>query len=265
MIYSPAVATEPTLPPAVDAGDDVAMVQAVEARADDVAVAMRELAQLLVADETVETTLHRVADLATRVIEGCDAAGVTLVQGDRYLTAAHTDERTLAVDRGQYALGHGPCLEAIRQREVLRFDVDEAEERWPKFVADSRANDVRSFLAAPLLLNGEAIGSLNLYSAKPSGFVALDDLLVALFTGQAAVAVSNAKVYTDAVALTRQLQAALESRAVIDQAKGILMARTGVDADAAFDELRRQSQTRNVKLRAVAQEIVDSTARPTET
>jgi GAF domain-containing protein len=220
---------------------------------------MHELAHLLVSEESLETTLRRVADLAARVIDDCDAAGVTLVQDGRYVTAAYTSERTLAVDRGQYDRGHGPCLQAITDREVVRLDVEEAEELFPDFVRDAREHNVRSFLAAPLMMQGTAIGALNLYSEKPSGFTALDDVLIALFTGQASVAVGNTKLYSDAVQLTTQLREAISSRAVIEQAKGVLMARNGIDADAAFERLRHDSQHRNVKLRAIAQEIVDST------
>lgn len=238
----------------------VELAEALEARSDDVALAMHELAHLLVSEEDVPTTLQRVADLAARVIDDCDAAGVTLVAGNgSYETAAYTADRTLAVDIGQYKRGVGPCLTAIAEKRVVRFDIEDAAQLWPDFVADARANDVRSFLAAPLLVNGSAIGALNLYSAKPSGFTALDDVLIALFTGQASVAVANARVYSDAVRLTDQLRDAIASRSVIEQAKGVLMARHGVDDLAAFDQLRRDSQHRNVKLRLVAQEVVDST------
>lgn len=239
--------------------DVIGLAQALEARSDEVALAMHELAHLLVSEETVDATLERIANLAARTIDDCDAAGVTLYLDGRYVTAAHTDERTLAVDDGQYKLDEGPCLQAMRDQRVLRFDVDEAEQRWPEFVADARANDVRSFLAAPLMLRGESIGSLNLYSSKPSGFTALDDVLIALFTGQASIAMANAKMYADAVQLTQQLQEAIASRSVIEQAKGVLMAREGIDADEAFQQLKRDSQHRNVKLRTIAQEVVDGT------
>ena len=241
--------------------DIVDLAQSLEARSDEVALAMHELAHLLVAEESVETTLERVATLAARTIDDCDAAGVTLCVDGKYVTAAHTDQRTLAVDQGQYQRDEGPCLQAMRDQSVLRFNVDEAEERWPDFVADARANDVRSFLAAPLMLRGESIGALNLYSSKPSGFTALDDVLVALFTGQAAVTLANARVYSDAVRLTDQLHEAIASRAVIEQAKGVLMAREGLDADGAFEWLKRGSQHRNVKLRDLAAEIVAATRR----
>jgi GAF domain-containing protein len=244
------------------ANADVAqLVRALEARSDDVALAMHELAQLLVAEESVDTTLQRIANLAARTIRDCDAAGVTLYLDGRYVTAAHTDQRTLAVDEGQYVRGSGPCLQAMVDQRVLRFDVEDAEDRWADFVADARANDIRSFLAAPLMLKGESIGALNLYSSKPSGFNELDDVLIALFTGQASIALANAKMYADAVQLTEQLREAISSRAIIEQAKGVLMGREGIDADTAFDWLKQQSQNRNVKLRAVAAEVVDNTRR----
>ena len=239
--------------------DIVGLAQSLEARSDEVAVAMHELAHLLVSEESVETTLERIAALAARTIDDCDAAGVTLYLDGKYVTAAHTDQRTLAVDNGQYERNDGPCLQSMRDQSVLRCNVEEAEERWPDFVADARANDVRSFLAAPLMLRGQSIGALNLYSSKPSGFTALDDVLVALFTGQAAVALANAHVYADAVRLTDQLQEAISSRSVIEQAKGVLMAREQIDADRAFAMLKRESQNRNVKLRDLAAMVVAST------
>src|SRR3954453_21290521 len=247
---------------ASESADVVALAEAIEERSDDVAMAIHELGQLLVAEEGVESTLQRIANLAARVIEDCDAAGVTLHIDGKYVTAACTDARTLAVDAGQYSRDEGPCLQAMRDRAVLRIDVEEARLRWPEFLEDARAGNIRSFLAAPLMLKSESIGALNLYSSRPAGFTDLDDVLVALFTGQAAIAVANAKTYGDAVELTRQLQEALASRAVIEQAKGVLMAREAVDADRAFGLLRGWSQHRNVKLRDLAREIVESTHAP---
>ena len=260
MIYAPRVLENDLESDAVVDGSVPDLAEALEARSDDIALAMHELAHLLVAEESVATTLQRVADLAATVIEDCDAAGVTLLSPDGgYETAAYTAQRTLAVDRGQYERDHGPCLQAIAEKRVVRLDVEEAEELWPDFVRDARANDIRSFLAAPLLLNGAAIGSLNVYSAKPTGFDGLDDVLVALFTGQASVAVANARLYADALRLTQQLNEAIASRAVIEQAKGVLMAEHGIDDDAAFSRLREDSQRRNVKLRDIARQIVEAT------
>jgi GAF domain-containing protein len=238
--------------------DAEALSEVLQSNADDVAAALHELSHLLVSEESVETTLQRVVDLAAQTIEGCDAAGVTLDDRKGYLTAAYTDERTLAVDRGQYELDEGPCLQAMRDKTILRVTVDEAEERWPEFSTGARANDITSFLAAPLIVRGDAIGALNLYSRSGDGFGVVDDVLIALYGAQAAIALANATTYDGARRLSEQLQEAINSRAVIEQAKGILMHEHRINADNAFQLLRRRSTTTNTKLRTVAQQIVDA-------
>lgn len=228
-------------------------------RPEDVAAVLTDLAGLLVDEETLDDSLNRIVRLAVRTIPGCDAAGVTLVRGERPRTAAYTDERTLEVDRDQYDIGEGPCLDAIRRRRINRVDVEEAEQRWARFTKLAKEVGLCSYLAAPLVVGDDAIGALNLYSRQLDGFDELDEAFVAIFTAQAAVAVTNHERYTGARQLAEQMQQALQSRAAIDQAKGVLMARQGVDADGAFELLRQQSQQRNVKLRDVAQEILAST------
>jgi len=244
---------------ATDAGDVVdRLVQQVSERQDDLAVAIGELSSVLLADEGLKTTLQRVADLAVRTMPGCTAAGVTLVGDDgQPETTASTSDLVLEVDARQYASGDGPCLDALRHRRINSVDARQAIERWPDFARSAEEVGMRSFLASPLIASGEAIGSLNLYSESPDGFDALDDALVALFSGQASVALANARLYRSARRLSDQLQEALASRAVIEQAKGVLMAQRGVRAEAAFDLLRDRSQRENRKLRDVAHEIVD--------
>lgn len=268
MIYAPPVAA--TAESTESSDDDVeralsndlkVLVDDVQDRSDDVARALQELASLLVAEENVATTLQRVAELAKATIPGCHAAGVTLRNGRRYESVAWTDGRTIAIDEEQYARDHGPCLEALRSRQVVRTNVDGAQARWPDFAAAARKGGIESFLAAPLMLHGEGIGALNLYSRELAGFDALDDALVAMFAAQATVALANARMYTQAVTLSQQLEQALVSRAPIEQAKGVLMARYGYTDDEAFDHLRQLSQRRNVKLRDVAVEITNSVRR----
>ncbi len=139
---------------------------------------------------------------------------------------------------------------------MVRVDLGEAANRWPDFARAARGCGVSSFLAAPLLARGEAVGSLNLYSKSPDGFDALDETLVALFVGQASVALANARMYASTRRLTSQLEEALASRAGIEQAKGVLMARHGVGPEEAFALLRRRSQATNTKLREVARTVV---------
>ena len=251
-------------------GDDIedtntleieAVRDAVLERPDDLAEAVRELSGIFIQEESVETTLQRIADLAIRVIPGCDGASVTLVENSKPQTTVWTDDNVLAVDEAQYDVGDGPCLDAIEHRRINLVSIGEARDEWPDFLRAAQQQGVRSFLAAPLLVRDTPIGALNLYSRDGMGFDALDEALIGLFTGQASVALSNARIYRNALMLAEQMREAMGSRAVIEQAKGILMAQEAVDADGAFEMLRRRSQHENRKLRVLAQEIVDSVKR----
>ena len=238
----------------------VRLVQQVGERQDDLAVALAELSTVLLADEGLEATLRRVAELACRTMPGCTAAGVTLVSdGGRPETAACTDDLVLEVDARQYAIGDGPCLDALRHRHINNVDAAQARQRWPEFAAAAAALGLHSFLAAPLVAGGVSIGALNLYAASLDGFEQLDEALVTMFSTQASVALANARLYRSAVQVSDQLQTAMASRAVIEQAKGVLMARDGVDEEAAFALLRDRSQRENRKLRDVAADVVAST------
>ncbi|HEU4676860.1 MAG TPA: GAF and ANTAR domain-containing protein [Motilibacteraceae bacterium] len=240
-------------------GQQRELVLTLRERPDDVAEVLNGLSTLLVDEEPTAQVLERVVQLATRTIPGCDAAGVTVVAGERPATAAHTDERTLAVDQAQYDVGDGPCLDAYRHRRINRVDLAEADDRWPAFVKAAQDEGIRSFLAAPLLVGEQALGALNLYSRSGNGFDALDEAFIGLLSAQAAAAVANATRYADVRQLAAQLEKALTSRAHIEQAKGVLMARHHVDEGTAFDLLRRESQHRNVKLRDVAEEVLATT------
>jgi GAF domain-containing protein len=228
--------------------------------ADELTAAMTELASLLVDEDDLPGMLDRVSRLAASSIPDCDSAGVTLLAGDEPITAAASDQRTLAVDQAQYKVGDGPCLQAFRDKEVQRVVVEESFAQYPDFALAAHQMGIRSFLAAPLLVRDEGIGALNLYSSQPHGFTHLDEAVVVLFAAQAAVAVANSRLYQSARALSGQLTAAMASRAVIEQAKGVIMAMRNVDEDTAFDLLRRTSQAENRKLRQVATDVVAAAA-----
>lgn len=229
---------------------------------DELAAALVELSGILLDEEPLDAVLQRVVDLAVAAIPGCTGAGVTLVEPDgRAATAAHSDALVLAVDRQQYDAGDGPCLDAVRRGVVHRVDLDAAEQRWPDFATRARGLGIRSFLAAPLVAGGRAVGSMNLYGTGVDAFDALDDVLVQLFCAQASVALANARLYARAVRLNEQLGQALASRVLIEQAKGVLMARHGVGPDEAFAQLRAWSQARNAPLRDVAAEVVRTVPR----
>lgn len=219
--------------------------------------AIRTLSRLLLSEEPLETTLGRVADLACRTIPGCDMASLTMMQGNRPSTAVQTDPEVQPLDTAQYQGAGGPCLEAYATRQIIRLDVAaEQGVRWPEFAAAARGAGVVSVLAVPLTAGRSPVGALNLFSTTKRGFTDADEETAGLFSEQAAVACANAEVYWRTHSLTENLREALESRDVIGQAKGILMARRGCTPDDAFEALRKVSMRRNVKLKDIAEEVV---------
>ena len=128
------------------------------------------------------------------------------------------------------------------------------------FSASALANGVRSSLSVPLVLAGaNTFGGLNVYGELVAGFSDDDEQLWQAFAAQASIVVSNAQAYWSVFELSENLSKAMESRAVIEQAKGVLMSTHLVDADAAFGMLRQRSQVSNRKLRDVAADVVDET------
>jgi GAF domain-containing protein len=212
-------------------------------------------------DRSLIPLLQRVADLAVDQLDGCDMAGVTLVQGERPTTAVFTEADAPEIDRAQYDTGRGPCVDAARTGEILRIDDTVTDDRWPEFAAAAADHGVRSTLSLPLHADDAVLGALNLYSRHVGAFDD-NDQIVGVFVAHAATSLANATAFSAAHVLSEQLQEALDSRAVIEQAKGILMAEHGFDADAAFDALKLRSQHANRKLRDLAAIVVQDAISP---
>ena len=223
---------------------------------DHLSEGIAELSRLLVNEEALDDTLQRVADLACSNVRGADVAGVTLLRDGKPTTAVFTDPTSPEVDSAQYETGVGPCLDAFRHQQVFRIDSTEDDEQWPPFSQAALEHGIRSTISLPLGVRGNGIGALNLYSKQPAAFSDEEERIGMMFATQASVALANAQLYDSAYRMTQQLQEALTSRAVIDQAKGMLMAQHGVGADEAFNILRTTSQRENRKLRELAQELV---------
>jgi len=217
-----------------------------------------ELSRLLVEDDGLDATLGRVATVSTSLIGACDSCGVSLVSDGVVSTRAASDARADRVDELQYSQGVGPCLEAIRTGDAVRVSSFEDETRWPGFIERALLEGVRASYSVPLRVDDALVGSLNLYSCGTE-FSPSDQAVGNLLATQAAVALRNAQTFHDVLDMVDQLEDALSSRDLIGQAKGMLMAQMGLDSDQAFDELRRMSQERNIKLRDLAQHVVDGT------
>lgn len=215
------------------------------------------LSQFFVADSTLGETLTQVANITVQAIEPADFVGVTLLDGNgEPTTAIYTDPASPEIDSEQYLDNTGPCLDALRQCQVIRVeDTRDTAARWPRFCRAAVRHGVLSTLCLPLVVREEGLGALNLYARTVNAFSPVDESTGRDLATSAAVVISNATAYWHAYELTQQLQDALKSRAVIEQAKGVIMARRDVDADVAFALLRQQSQQENRKLRDVARTV----------
>jgi GAF domain-containing protein len=207
-------------------------------------------------ESSLGDALHRILAVAVDAV-GAEQAGLTVLQPDgRPVTAVHVGAGAEPIDRDQYGADRGPCLEAFRSGTVIRVDDAARDRRWPEWAAAAVDNGVRSSLSLPLVVADRRIGALNLYAPGPSAFGEDDVVLGSALAGQAAVAVGNAAAYWEQATLAEQLGVAMASRAVIEQAKGVIMATTGCDPERAFRLLREESQVRNLKLRDVASDLV---------
>jgi GAF domain-containing protein len=225
-------------------------------RLDEVTASLDDLAEVLAAEEDLGRVLQRSVDQVTSSVPGADMASVSVLRGDSAETVAASNEQVWAIDSDQYAAGDGPCLEAARTGQVVRTGVEGAARRWPQFARSARTAGVGSYLSCPLTIDEEFAGSLNLYSSQPHGFADFDVALLRLYTAAVCAALANARRYAKARDVAGQLRQALGSRAVIDQAIGLIMARRGISAEQAFQQLSRESQNSNVKLRDIATRLV---------
>ena len=221
---------------------------------------LRDLSRVVLADRDLDEVLTEITGIAARGVPGAEAVSTTMLRGEKPFTAAYSGEMAVQADELQYAEDSGPCMDAGRGGVVLRVDDMLSEERWPRYVARVREQGVRSSLSVPLPYQGNYIGALNIYSSKPGAFVSPESLSAGRDVAEAiAVAVVNADAHHRLGEQARNLQLAMETRAVIEQAKGVLMAQRRVDADEAFEILRAASQRYNRKLRDIAIGIVEST------
>jgi transcriptional regulator with GAF, ATPase, and Fis domain len=223
---------------------------------DEVTRALEALAEALSVEDDFQVVLDQACRQVIEAVPGVDMASVTIVRDGKAETLAATDDRVIGLDVDQYRTGQGPGLQAVLTGQLVRIEVNQAELRWPAFAEAARTVGVGSFLSAPLPIDAEFSGSVNCYSWQHHGFRQLDAQLLALYTTAVKAALRSVRRYHQARELTDQLRAALTSRAVIDQAKGVLMALQHVDADAAFDLLVARSQRDNVKLRDLAGRVV---------
>jgi GAF domain-containing protein len=201
-------------------------------------------------------TLTKVAELAVHAVPGADGAGLTLLERNRPDTLVATADFVSEVDAIQYGIGQGPCISAAAESRTVQSNNLGGDGRWPQFGAKVSRLNVHSALSLPLVTTDGVVGAMNIYARAKDAFSVRTVGLGELFAVPAAVAVRNAAVLAQANRLAEQLQLALESRAVIDQAIGVLMGSRGCGADEALASLRSESQSQHQKLNVVAQTVV---------
>lgn len=240
-------------------GEVIPVTDAVR-KVDDVTGAVEGLRQVLDENEELGVVLHRCCRQATHAIPDADHAGIMLLRDGKPFTAVVTDDVVHALDEPQYRTGCGPCLLSADTGQVVRVTVAESADRWPEFARVARDAGIGTVLSAPLFLDQDYQGALNLYGRDPRAMAELEVALLELYTAAAEAALAAELRYRTAREHTEQLHGALTSRAVIDQAKGIIMAARQVNAEAAFAALVERSQRENRKLREVAEEFVANAA-----
>jgi GAF domain-containing protein len=225
---------------------------------DTVAVqpAFDQLGRISFAEHSLESVLSTVTTLATRVLPGEPVTSVTILADGRPMTVVASGQLALDLDEAQYRLGSGPCLTAAATGEPAELlDTGQAPE-WPEFACLAAERGCGSVLSFPLPVREGLSGALNVYAWQFTVHDPRTRELVSRFADYAVVPVSNMYLYESAVERAEHLAAALASRAVIDQAKGILMERFKLTPDQAFQALTRVSMETNTKVREVAERFV---------
>ncbi len=221
------------------------------------------LSRFLVGELTIEDALDRIAELTVSSIEPVDFVGLTMLVEGRNRTAVFTDPSSPEIDQAQYDTGDGPCLTSFQTGQVVSIESTIDDGPFRAFREAAAAHGILSTLSLPMMADPDPVGAMNLYSRTEHGFGDAERQAAEQFATQAGIVLANAQAYWDAHGLSQRLSEAMESRAVIEQAKGILMAAQQCSPDEAFDLLVAASQRENVKLREIARRIVTTTAAAT--
>lgn len=221
--------------------------------------ALTALAGVVLAQDDIASTQDEICRIARSVLPQTAGSSLTTFTDEGPRASAASDEWARALDELQFSEHEGPCLDCVRTGNAFRIRDLEAEQRWPNWGPRAAAQGVRSVISLPLAAEGRRIGALNLYSREPDAYDAEAASVAEIIAAHAGLAAQVAASFFSHRQLGEQLRAAMASRETIDLAKGILMARQGLDREAAFTALVELSQRSNRKLRDVAQALVEQT------
>src|SRR5436305_3641994 len=227
----------------------------------DVHQALLKLSKLRFGEMGVEDAIHEIVH-TTHAMFDVDGAGLMLADADHHLrSVAASDDRFAHLEELQIRHKEGPCIEAFDVKELVSAEDLAEDRRWPRFSQAAVARKVRAVLASPIPYNQDAVGVVAVLSEQRRTWSAEGELALLAFTDLAALLIASMLVGEQQTELAAQLQAALNSRAIIEQAKGVLIGQQGISARAAYVQLRAQARAERRKLAIVAAEVVDSAVR----
>lgn len=222
---------------------------------------LRELTQLsglALAQEDIPSTWGEICRITVRALPPADGATFTSISESGPGAVAASDEWSKTLDEMQYSEHEGPCLDAARTGAVFRVRDLALDTRWPSYAPKAAAHGARGMVSLPLAVENKTLGALNVYARQPDAFTAEAVSIAEVIAAHATLASQVAATLFRHRDLSVGLREAMNSRGTIEQAKGILMHQRKITAEEAFDLLRVTSQERNVKLRLLAQDVVDS-------
>ncbi|MDP9335553.1 MAG: GAF and ANTAR domain-containing protein [Actinomycetota bacterium] len=229
-------------------------------REQDLLRAFIEFADTIVDEYDVVEFLHRLAKRCVDLV-GASEAGIMLADRDGTLHyVASSSERMRHIELFELQHDEGPCLDAYRTGVAVHSGLtDDVRERWPRFAPHARELGIESVSALPMRLRTEVIGALNLLSTTPVPLGPEDQQVAQALADIATIGILQERALNDALVVTSQLEGALESRILIEQAKGIVAERNHVGIDTAFEVLRGYARTNNRLLRDTAREVIEGT------
>lgn len=221
--------------------------------------ALKELSGLRFGETDVDEAMRRIVR-ATHTIFDVDGAGLMLVDEDQVLrNAAVSDERFARLEQLQEQHGEGPCVSAYEDKDLVCVDdltKDEVRRRWPSFCPAATEQGVRAVLASPIPYDRSAIGVIAVLSEDARPWTPEGELALMAFTDLAALMIASVIRSSEQSELADQLQGTLRSRAVIEQAKGVLAAREQLSLREAYERLRAQARRERRRLSQVSAELV---------
>jgi GAF domain-containing protein len=223
--------------------------------------ALDQLADLRSSPVTVEEALERVVATADTLF-GVDGAALMLADRDQSLrNLAVSDVRAALLEELQVEHGEGPCVDAYDDKEPVAADDLADDDRWPRFAPAAADGGLLAVLASPIPYSDEAVGVVAVFHGQAHPWTEPEREAIVAFTELAALLILNAMEAAERGKLASELQVALDSRVVIEQAKGVLVGRHGLTTRQAFERLRRQARDQRRPLSEVARAVVSAAER----